>query len=188
MSLAAWGDGQTWPKGPRGRKINHNQGTLSDQFADQDQQVLAQQILATIGRLALAIAAGLGLSGCCLGGGCYVQPPNSALANWDGLGPPPKRNNAKRVKVRKTIERVASKDDSPSEEELARSEAELAKLKPYSKEWATALDALNRAVDAKLKKKLIICRNCMPPEQADHTGSITPNGVRFALPTPGADR
>src|SRR5258708_10846700 len=141
-----------------------------------------------MGGLGVGGAGGLGVRGCCVGGGCYVQAPNSALANWDGLGPPPKRNDVKRVKVRKTSERVASKDDSPSEEELARSEAELAKLKPYSKEWAVALDALNRAVDAKLKKKLIICRNCMPPEQADQTGSITPNGVRFASPTPGADR
>jgi hypothetical protein len=38
----------------------------------------------------------------------------------------------------------------------------------------SCLDAINRAADAKLKKKLIICRGCMPPELDDQTGSITP--------------
>ncbi len=45
---------------------------------------------------------------------------------------------------------------------------------PYSKEWGAALDAINRAADAKLKKKLIICQGCMPPELDDQTGSIAP--------------
>jgi hypothetical protein len=38
----------------------------------------------------------------------------------------------------------------------------------------SCLDAINPAADAKLKKKLIICRGCMPPELDDQTGSITP--------------
>jgi hypothetical protein len=63
---------------------------------------------------------------------------------------------------------VAAPDDkSPSEEELS-------KLKPYSKEWGAALDAINRAYDDKLRKKLIICRDCIPPEPDDQTGSIGP--------------
>jgi hypothetical protein len=72
----------------------------------------------------------------------------------------------KRVKVRKTSEAVASEDDSPSEEELA-------KLRPYSKEWGAVLDAINRAADAKLKKKLIICRSCTPPALNDQTAAIS---------------
>jgi hypothetical protein len=116
-------------------------------------------------RLVFVIAAGLALSGCCIGSGCYVRPPTSALTRWDGLGALPKRNNVKRVKVRKTSEAVAPEEDSPSEEELA-------KLRPYSKEWGAVRDAINRAADAKLKKKLIICRGCIPPEPDDQTGSI----------------
>ena len=118
-------------------------------------------------RLVFVIAAGLALSGCCLGSGCYIQPQTNALTNLDRLRPLPKRNHVKRVKVRKTIEVVASKDDSPGEEELA-------KLRPYSKEWGDVLDAINRADDAKLKKKLIICRDCMSPEPDDQTGSVAP--------------
>jgi hypothetical protein len=116
-------------------------------------------------RLAFVIAAGSALGGCCMGSGCYIQPQAFALTSWDGLSSLPKRSKVKPVKVRKTSEAVASEDESPSEKELA-------KLRPYSKEWGAALDAMNRAADAKLKKQMIICRGCMPPEQDDQTGSI----------------
>jgi hypothetical protein len=113
----------------------------------------------------MVIAAGLALSGCCPGIGCYIPPPTGALTSWDGLGPLPKRNNVKRAKLRKPSEAVASEDNSPREEDLAR-------LRPYSREWGAVRDAIDRAADAKLKEKLIICRNCMPPERDDQTGSI----------------
>jgi hypothetical protein len=126
------------------------------------------------GRFISVIAAGLALSGCCFdGSGCYVhyvRPPTIALASWDGLGPLPKRNAVKKraKRVPKTSVAVAaSEDKSPGEEELS-------KLKPYSKEWGAALDAINRSYDDKLRKKLIICRDCMPPEPDDQTGSIGP--------------
>jgi len=123
--------------------------------------------LAMNSRLVFVIAAGLALSGCCIdGSGCYVsyvQPPTTALVSWDGLGPLPKPKVRRAKRVPKTSVVVASEDDSPSEEALS-------KLKPYSKEWGAVLDAINRAYDDKLKKKLIICRVCMPPE--DQTGSI----------------
>jgi len=121
-------------------------------------------------RLFFVIAAGLTLSGCCLGSGCYFQPPTGALASWDGLGPLPKPDHVKRAKVRTASKAVAPEEDSPSEEDLA-------KLRPYSKEWGAALEAINRAADAKLKKSLIICRDCMPPEPEDQTSSI---GARIA--------
>lgn len=118
------------------------------------------------GRLAFVIAAGLALSGCCLdGSGCYTPPTAGALISWDGLGPLPKPQHAKPLRVRSTIDTAAPEDNSPNEEDLA-------KLRPYSKEWGATLDAMNRAADAKLRKKLIICRNCMPPEPDDETGSI----------------
>ena len=69
-------------------------------------------------RLVFVIMAGLALSGCA-GSGLYIQPPTNALANWDGLGPLPKRNHVKRVKARKTSDAVASNDSSPSEDELS---------------------------------------------------------------------
>jgi hypothetical protein len=119
-------------------------------------------------RLAFVIAVGLPLSGCCIGSGCYIQPPVGALTSRDGLGSLPKRHHVKRVKVARS-EAVPVEENSPSEEELS-------KLRPYSKEWGAVLDAINRAADAKLKKKLIICRNCMLPEPEDQTGSIPAKG------------
>ena len=120
-------------------------------------------------RFAFVIVAGLALSGCCLGSGCYyIPPPTSALTSWDGLGSLPKRNHVKRVKVRETSETPVSEDNSPPSEE-----EQLAKLRPYSREWGAVFDAINRAHDAKLKEKLIICRDCMPPDPDDQA-SIAP--------------
>jgi len=119
-------------------------------------------------RLVFVVGAGLALTGCCPGSGCYIQPPTSALASWHAVGPLPKRNNVKPAKIRKTSEAVASNDDSPNEEELAA-------LKPYSKEWWSVRDAIDHAADVKLSKKLIICRGCTQSEPDDQTGSITPN-------------
>jgi hypothetical protein len=118
-------------------------------------------------RLVFVIAAGWALSGCCLGSGCYVQPPTSALTSSDGLAPLPKHKNVKRAKVRMTNKETASDDDS-------RNEAELAALKPYSKEWWSARDVMDRAAEVKLAKKLIICRDCLPKQPDDQTGSIAP--------------
>lgn len=117
-------------------------------------------------RLIFVIGAGLALSGCCLGTGCYIQPP-SAQTCWAGLGPLPVRNNVKPAKARKKTEAVASGDES------SKKEAELAALKPYSEEWWSVRDAIDRAAEVKLSKKLIICRDCMPSKPYDQTGSIS---------------
>jgi hypothetical protein len=69
--------------------------------------------------------------------------------------------------VRRTNEAGSSDGGSPYE-------AELAALKPYSKEWWSVRDAIDRAAEVKLAKKLIICRDCMPSEPDDQTGSIAP--------------
>ena len=120
-------------------------------------------------RLVFVIAAVLALSGCCHEGGCYTQPStNLALKSGGGLGPVAKRI-VKRAKVRKTSETATLEDKSPGEEELS-------KLRPYSKEWSAVFNAINSAADEKLKKKLIICQGCMPPEPNDRTSSIEAGG------------
>jgi hypothetical protein len=113
------------------------------------------------------IAASLVLTGRCLGSERYIQPSTLALTNWDGLGPLPKRTSVKPPKARKINEAVVSRADSSEE-------ATLIALKPYSTEWWSVRDALDRAAEVKLAKKLIICRNCMPSEPDDQTDSITP--------------
>jgi uncharacterized protein YraI len=112
------------------------------------------------------IAASLAVTGC-LGGSCYIQSSAGTMAGWDELDPLPKRVNGKTAKVRKTSEPAVSDDTSPSE-------AELAALKPYSKEWWSVRDAIDRAADMKLAEKLIICRGCLSSERDDQTGSIAP--------------
>jgi hypothetical protein len=118
-------------------------------------------------RLIFVIAAGLALSGCCLGSGRYIRPQSRALTSWDGLGPVPVLNKVKPARVRKKSEAVVFDDESSKE-------AELATLKPYSEEWWSFRDAIDRAAEVKLSKRLIICRDCMPSKPDDQTGSITP--------------
>jgi hypothetical protein len=112
------------------------------------------------------VASSLAFTGC-LGGSCYIQSSASTMAGWDGLDPLPKRVDGKIAKVRKASEPTVSDDTSSSE-------AELAALKPYSKEWWSVRDAIDRVADVKLAEKLIICRGCLSSEPDDQTGSITP--------------
>jgi hypothetical protein len=124
-------------------------------------------------RLVFVIASGLTLTGCCLGSGCYA-PPSSVLTSWNGRSPVSKRKNVEHVKAhvkaRKTSETATAQVDPPNE-------VELAALKLYSTEWWSVRDAIDRAAEAKLAKKLIICRGCMPMQRDDQTGSIAPKSA-----------
>jgi hypothetical protein len=122
-------------------------------------------------RLAFAITAGLVLSSCSHGSGCYLPPPSSTLTYWDGLGSGPAANNAKSTKVRKTTN-PQGMDGPTATDEAAPEEPALAGLKPYSAEWWSVRDAIDRAAEAKLAKKLVICRDCIPSKPDDSTGSI----------------
>ena len=116
-------------------------------------------------RLVLLITVGLTLSGCCAGNGPYFQPTTTTkLTSWDKLASHPVRDKVKSAKAQKKSETIASGDASPNEPELAA-------LKPYSQEWWSVRDAIDRASEAKLAKKLIICRGCMPKPD-DQTGSV----------------
>jgi hypothetical protein len=121
-------------------------------------------------RLIFLIAVGALISGCCRDPGRYAYAPLDKMSGWGtshekAFAPSPKRNRVKRLVFIKAHEAPMAKEASPSED--------LAKLRPYSKEWGAALDAMNRAADAELKRKLIICKGCLPPEQDDETSSIT---------------
>src|SRR5258708_34528143 len=118
--------------------------------ADCDEQVLAMSR-----RLMFVIGAGFALSGCCLGSGCYIEPPSGALTRLGEFGPIPVRNGVKSAKARKKSEAVASDDASPTE-------ADLATLKPYSEEWWSVRDAIDRAGELQLSKKLFISQHWVP--------------------------
>jgi hypothetical protein len=112
-------------------------------------------------RLGFVIAAGLAVGGCCHDGFGYYVPRSNAE-----FGAFPKSHYAKQAKARSHSNPVVVSED-PGENELS-------KLRPYSKEWHDALDAINRAADEELKRKLVICRGCTPPAPNDQTGSLGP--------------
>jgi hypothetical protein len=115
-------------------------------------------------RLAFAIAAGLALGGCCHDMGSYV-PPSNAQAKFVLL---PKPHHMKRARPRHTANtEVTSNANPPSENELS-------KLAPDSKEQLADLDAIDRAADDELRKKLVICRGCTQPAPDGQLSSIWP--------------
>jgi hypothetical protein len=124
-------------------------------------------------RLVFAITSGLVLSSCSHGSGCYLPPPSSTLTSWDGLGSDPTANKAKSPKARKSAN--AQEMGGPTEPgDAAPEETALAGLKPYSEDWWSVRDAIDRAAEVKLAKKLIICRDCMSSKSDESTASITP--------------
>jgi hypothetical protein len=117
-------------------------------------------------RLVFLFAAGCTLASCSHGTISYNHPLSIALKNWDGLGPIPVPNKIKFTKAQKKTATVLSQDTSPDEE------TQLAALKRYSDEWWSLRDALDRAAEVRLAKKMIICQNCMPTVPDDQTASI----------------
>jgi hypothetical protein len=115
-------------------------------------------------RFKFLIAASLVVTGSCLGVICYARPSADTMASWDGFDSLPKRGDGKVGIIRKTGEPPAS--DSAS------AEAELVALKPYSPEWWSVRDAIDRTADEQLARKLIICRGCLPSEPDDQVGVI----------------
>lgn len=114
-------------------------------------------------RLAFAFAAALALGGCCQDIRGYVPPSNARE-----FGPIPKPKHVKRIRSRHSSKAsLSSNHASPSEHELA-------KLEPHSKEWVSALDALNQAADDELRKKLMICRGCDQRVDEDQTSAVWP--------------
>ncbi|MGC2025558.1 hypothetical protein [Bradyrhizobium sp.] len=115
-------------------------------------------------RLAFAFAAALALGGCCQDIKGYVPPSNARVE----FGPIPKPKHVKRVRSGHSSKATLSSSDASA------SEHELAKLEPHSKEWDSALDALNQAADDELRKKLVICRGCDQRVDEDQTSAVWP--------------
>jgi hypothetical protein len=116
-------------------------------------------------RLIFVIAMGVALSGCS-GAGYYTPPLASGLTRPDMVGFAPWRPNVKSTKAAKWRDALPETDRESSQR------AELAALKPYSKEWWSVSEAIDRAAEVKLSKKLIICRGCIPKTTDDQTASV----------------
>src|SRR5450755_3371376 len=101
--------------------------------------------------LVLVFSASLAATGCCLGVICYARSPTYTIASRDGFDTLPERDDKKSGIIRKTSEPAVSDDASPDE-------AELAALRPYSPEWWSVRDAVDRAADI----TLFSARTCRP--------------------------
>jgi hypothetical protein len=116
-------------------------------------------------RLVLVIAASVAATGCCLGVICDARSYAYTIASPGGLESLPESDANESGISRKTSESALSDDALPDE-------GELAALKPYSPEWWSVRDAIDRDADAKLARKLIICRGCFAAELDDETGRV----------------
>jgi hypothetical protein len=116
-------------------------------------------------RFKCLIAASLAVTGSCLGVICYARPSADTMVSRDAFDSLPKRGDGKVGIIRKASEPAAS-------DSALADEAELVALKPYSPEWWSVRDAIDRTADEQLARKLIICRGCLPSEPNDQMGVI----------------
>ncbi len=112
-----------------------------------------------IARTILLLTAGLMLGSCCLSGSCYAPvtgmagtPGVAATTAPDGLGPDPAdqpQADATPPKPRKTAQRRRDADS------IEASSASRYRGDAYEEQLAA-----DKADEARLKRKLIICQNC----------------------------
>ena len=96
----------------------------------------------------LVLSAVLALGGCSSSQQVQVSQPHHFA--WDGLGRDPNLPVTKRT-------RTKTEEPKPTRENR---EAELAKLRPFSREWVNLLQAIDAEDDARISKLMIICREC----------------------------
>jgi hypothetical protein len=112
----------------------------------------------------LVLSVVLALGGCSSSQQVQVAQPHRFA--WDGLGRDPY------LPVRKP---TRTKADEPK----LLSEAELAKLHPYSPEWVALRSVIDAEEHARISKLMLICRGCeLASNDANRTSpspSLTPN-------------
>jgi hypothetical protein len=114
--------------------------------------------------IVLVLGAGA-LAGCCASGsGCYVAVPGIPTA-WDGTGTPPDDGARPR---RQITRRLARSKTEIAIGPIANARAEAA---PRSEQDWAQQQAADRAADAELAKRLMICRGCLPARDDDATGT-----------------
>lgn len=108
------------------------------------------------------------LAGCCgAGTSRYNHPPG--LVAWDGLGRSPddvSPATAHKPKRQAKIEATSEPDYDA---------IDASNVEPHSKEWWALREKADRAADAALTRKLVICQGCLPvsAQDADATASVT---------------
>jgi hypothetical protein len=122
----------------------------------------------------LALAGTIALSGCCVSGnGCYAPVPGAPVA-WDGLGAPPSPSGfgsgagdepvEPRRKPRRNHEIVVG----PLNGTVRSGDSQAVPSDRWEREQAA-----NRADEARLAKKLMICRDCSTAPARDEESGRT---------------
>ena len=121
-----------------------------------------------ISRSIAFLFAAVALAGCCVSGnGCYAPLPGTPTP-WDGLDPAPTGTAAQATEYR------PRKIARPKNEIIIGPIGDVPVEPPKPQEAWAQQDAADRADEAKLKKQLMICRNCLlAPAQDDTAGSVT---------------
>jgi hypothetical protein len=96
----------------------------------------------------LLLSVVLALCGCSSSQQVQVSQPHRFA--WDGLGRDPSLPVTKRIRTKVDEPKPASQNR----------DAELAKLRQFSREWVTLLQAIEAEDDARISKLMIICRGC----------------------------
>jgi hypothetical protein len=119
-----------------------------------------------ISRCIVFLVGAVALAGCCVSGnGCYAPLPGTPTA-WDGLDPAPTGTAAQATEYR------PRKIARPKNEIIIGPLGDVPAEPPRPQEAWAQQEAADRADEAKLKKQLMICRNCLPaPAHDDTTGS-----------------
>lgn len=113
------------------------------------------------------LVAGLILANCCaLGIGC--APQSGAPIAWDGLGPAPTDDT-------QPLEPGPTKPARAKREIIVGAAAAEPNSKLQPKDSWEQQQAADQDDEARLKRKLVICRACLPSEPArdDTTGSVS---------------
>ena len=96
--------------------------------------------------------------------GCASTPPHPAeQIALNGLGQSKKPQHGQH---RLTVTAPTQPDANREKEKV------LATLREYSAEWVALRKEIEAEEDKRLKAKLVICRGCLPKEDADRTGSL----------------
>lgn len=105
-----------------------------------------------ISKCIVFLVAALLLANCCISGSGCGAPTGSPVA-WDGLGPAPAEDTQA---IEPTPNRVHSKKDIAARP--------LQNGKPQSGDSWERQQATDQDEEARLKRKLVICRDCVAPE------------------------
>jgi hypothetical protein len=120
-------------------------------------------------RLIAFVVATLALAGCCASGnGCYVPVPGVPTA-WDGAGTrpgegpaSPRQQRTARPKTEIIVGPITHASGDPRPQSVVSSSGSAGPGASDADKARDQKEAVEREADARLTKRLMICRNCLP--------------------------